>query len=72
MSHIPRLDTGRLLLRGFEERDFDSYASMVADPQVTRYLGNRKGLAGFSDGVLLRRPNCCLVPDRPGMESIDK
>jgi RimJ/RimL family protein N-acetyltransferase len=45
MSHVPRLDTERLLLRGFEERDFDSYASMVADPEVTRFLGDGRPLS---------------------------
>lgn len=37
---IPRLITDHLLLRAFEARDFEAYAAMMADPEVTRYLGN--------------------------------
>jgi RimJ/RimL family protein N-acetyltransferase len=36
---VPRLTTARLILRSFEERDLDSYAEMMADPDVTRWLG---------------------------------
>ena len=32
------LETPRLLLRMFREDDFDSYAEMMADPEVMRYL----------------------------------
>ena len=42
---IPRLSTARLDLRGFEERDFDAYASMMIDPIVTRYLGDGQPLS---------------------------
>ena len=40
MTHIPTLETARLLLRGFELRDFDVYAEMIADPAVTRFLAD--------------------------------
>jgi RimJ/RimL family protein N-acetyltransferase len=36
---VPRLVTGRLVLRGFTEADLDAYAAMQADPEVMRHLG---------------------------------
>jgi len=45
MSQVPRLRTERLILRGFETRDFETYAAMVADPEVARYLGDGQPLA---------------------------
>lgn len=36
---VPRLLTGRLVLRGFAEADLDAYAAMQADPEVMRHLG---------------------------------
>jgi TDG/mug DNA glycosylase family protein len=36
---VPTLETDRLLLRPFEERDLDAYAAIVADPEVMRYVG---------------------------------
>ena len=39
MNEVPQLRTARLLLRGFEERDFNAYAAMMADLEVTRFLG---------------------------------
>lgn len=44
MIEIPRLDTQRLLLRELRGDDLDSYAAMMADPEVTRYLGDGKPL----------------------------
>lgn len=44
MTTIPHITTPRLLLREFQERDFDSYAAMMADPEVARYLSNGKPL----------------------------
>jgi RimJ/RimL family protein N-acetyltransferase len=45
MTDIPRLRTERLVLRGFEERDFETYAAMMADPDVVRYLGDGRPLS---------------------------
>lgn len=42
--HVPRLTTPRLLLRGFEPRDVEPYAAMMADPDVTRHLGDGRPL----------------------------
>ena len=39
------LRTERLLLRMFREEDFEEYTAMVADAEVTRYLGEGKPLA---------------------------
>ena len=36
----PVLETARLLLRQFEERDLDAYAAMSADPEVMRYIAD--------------------------------
>jgi len=36
---IPTLETERLRLRAFRESDFEDYAALNADPEVTRYLG---------------------------------
>ena len=39
---IPRLATSRLVLRGLTADDLDPCARMMADPEVTRYLGTGK------------------------------
>jgi RimJ/RimL family protein N-acetyltransferase len=44
VTPVPLLRTDRLLLRGFEARDFDAYAAMMADPDVTRYLAGGRPL----------------------------
>src|SRR5256885_10252619 len=38
MLQIPQLTTERLLLRGFRPDDFERYAEMMADPDVSRHL----------------------------------
>jgi RimJ/RimL family protein N-acetyltransferase len=39
-----RLETPRLILRMFREEDFETYATICADPDVMRYLGEGKPL----------------------------
>jgi RimJ/RimL family protein N-acetyltransferase len=36
---IQVLETERLILRGWREDDLDAYAAMMADPEVTRFIG---------------------------------
>jgi RimJ/RimL family protein N-acetyltransferase len=41
---IPQLETQRLILRAFNEKDLDAYAEMCADCEVMRYIGNGQTL----------------------------
>jgi RimJ/RimL family protein N-acetyltransferase len=36
---IPRLETERLILRGFSREDFATYSAMRADPHVMQFIG---------------------------------
>jgi RimJ/RimL family protein N-acetyltransferase len=42
---IPQLTTDRLLLRGLAPDDFEAYAAMMANPEVTRHLGEGRPLS---------------------------
>jgi RimJ/RimL family protein N-acetyltransferase len=42
---IPQLTTDRLLLRGFRPDDFERYAGMMGDPEVTCHLGEGHALS---------------------------
>jgi RimJ/RimL family protein N-acetyltransferase len=44
--NVPTLETERLRLRAFRDDDFPSYATMCADPNVMRYLGEGQPLTG--------------------------
>ena len=41
------LETERLILRMFREDDFEQHASICADPEVTRFLGEGRPLSRF-------------------------
>lgn len=43
--HIPEITTDHLLLREFRESDFEAYAAMMADPEVTRFLADGRALS---------------------------
>ena len=47
MSGVPRIVTDRLILRGLVADDFEAYAIMQADPDVTRVLGGGRPLTRF-------------------------
>ena len=44
MTTVPTIRTERLILRDFAQSDFESYAEMIADPEVTRFLADGKPL----------------------------
>lgn len=35
----PRIETERLVLRGFQLADFDGFCAMISDPEVTAHMG---------------------------------
>jgi RimJ/RimL family protein N-acetyltransferase len=45
VGDVPTLTTDRLTMRGFRASDFPAYAAMMADAEVTRYLGDGQSLA---------------------------
>jgi RimJ/RimL family protein N-acetyltransferase len=42
---IPTLETPRLRMRGFTEADFPAYRTLVANPEVMRFLGDGRPLS---------------------------
>jgi RimJ/RimL family protein N-acetyltransferase len=44
MVEIPVIETERLLLTAFDERHFEAYAAMLADPSSTRFVGDGEPL----------------------------
>ena len=44
LLQIPQLTTDRLLLREFRAEDFERYAEMMANPDVSRFLGDGQPL----------------------------
>ena len=43
-ADVPRLETARLILRGFTPADVEPYVRMLADPEVARFLGDGRPL----------------------------
>ena len=73
MPDVPQLATERLLLRAFAPGDFDAYAAMMADPEVTRHLAVGRSMtraeawqqmAMFAGHWALRGFGVCAVAER--------
>jgi RimJ/RimL family protein N-acetyltransferase len=42
---VPEIQTERLVMRGFGDDDLDDWAAIVADPEVTRWVGDENPLS---------------------------
>lgn len=54
LTHAPRLETERLILRHFTVDDFNDLAAFWADPQVVKFIGGEPQNAEVSWNRLLR------------------
>jgi len=45
MLQVPKIITDRLVLRGFVQEDLDLYAEMMANSEVTQYMGDGRPLS---------------------------
>lgn len=64
-SHQMHLETERLLIRSFEEADIPAYAEIVADPRVTRYLGDGRAHSHEEAAAYVR--DCIALETEIGM-----
>lgn len=55
---VPVLETERVILRAHRNGDFDAYAAMWADPEVTRFIGKRARTREESWLRFLRHAGC--------------
>ena len=55
---VPVLETERVILRAHRTGDFDAYAAMWADPEVTRFIGKRARTREESWLRFLRHAGC--------------
>jgi RimJ/RimL family protein N-acetyltransferase len=78
---IPQLTTERLLLRGFRPDDFERYAEMMADPDVSRHLMDGRPLtrveawrqlAMFAGHWVLRGYGLWAIEERATGESLGR
>ncbi|MCE8007293.1 GNAT family N-acetyltransferase [Aestuariivita sp.] len=58
-THIPRIETARLILRGHEARDFAAFATMLADPRM-KYMGGPFNRDAAWDYFANNSANWCL------------
>lgn len=54
MSRAPVIETERLLLRGQSRTDFDAFAALWGDPEVTRFIGGKPSTREEAWNRLLR------------------
>jgi RimJ/RimL family protein N-acetyltransferase len=52
---VPKLETDRLILRGFEDRDLAAFTAMRADTDVIRYLPGGEVMAPFAEEIAKSR-----------------
>jgi len=45
VTHVPRIETERLVLREWRDTDVNSYARICADPEVMRFMVPARGLS---------------------------
>lgn len=67
---VPRLETARLVLRAFEDRDREPFAGMNADPEVMRYFPT--ALTRKESDALLDRIAERWVTDRVGLWAVER
>jgi RimJ/RimL family protein N-acetyltransferase len=78
---VPVLETDRLVLRGFTEDDTEPLFALMQDPEVVRYIGDRRiptrpevwrGIAGYLGHWALRGYGLWAVDDRATGELVGR
>jgi RimJ/RimL family protein N-acetyltransferase len=78
---VPVLETDRLVLRGFTEADTEPLFALMQDPDVMRYIGDRRiptrqevwrGIAGYIGHWALRGYGLWAVDDRESGELVGR
>lgn len=78
---MPVIETERLVMRGFAERDTEPLYQLLQDPDVVRYIGDRRvptrqeiwrGIAGYVGHWALRGYGLWAVDDRASGELVGR